>query len=120
MACCVCKDLCEGCVCAHTCAAAVGGMFVLQPVAKTQRPAAPKAQSSTAAFTRLQPTAAILLDRVNIITTIHVPDFTLRPKISLNIMWAGFCEYFLLHMQCFQSFIFVSGGEHIKVMRKNN
>lgn len=102
MACCVCERplwrLCVS-VCAHACAAAVGSMYVLQPVAKTQRPAAPKAHSSTAAFMRSQITAAILVDCVNISITIHVPDFTLWPKISLNTMRAGFIERSLWHMQ---------------------
>lgn len=87
---------------AHTCAAAVGSMYVFQPVAKTQRPAAPKAHSSTASFMRIQPTAAILLDHVNIKSMKHAPGITLWPNISLTIMWAGFAECFsTTHMQRF-------------------
>lgn len=67
----------------HACAAAVGSMYIFQSAAKTQQPAAPKAHSSAAAFTSLQLTTAVLLDCVNIFTTIPIPDFMLQPKISL-------------------------------------
>lgn len=71
-------------VCVHTCAAAVGSMYVLQPVAKTWQPAATKAQGRTASFMCIQPTAAILLDHVNIVSMKHTPGFTQLPNISHN------------------------------------
>lgn len=37
-------------VCAHTCATAVGSMYVFKPVAITRAPAAPGAQSGRATF----------------------------------------------------------------------
>lgn len=37
-------------VCAHTCATAVGSMYVFKPVAMTRLPAAPSAQSVKATF----------------------------------------------------------------------
>lgn len=58
----LCVKVLQVSVCARTCVAAVGSMYVFKPVAITRSPAAPSAQSSGATFRFMQPAAAVHID----------------------------------------------------------